>query len=295
MEALGPTSTVPDDARGAAIALGNFDGVHRGHQAVIASARDAAADARGVALGAAVFEPHPRRFFQPDAPPFRLQSTRQRARALGERRRAGSVRDRLRRGAGAIDATASSPSACCAICLARAHVSVGADFRFGKGRMGDAASLAALGAGVRLQRRRGRARDGRRREDLLDRDPRRHRRAATWTRPPRCSTRPWAIEGEVLRGFQRGARLRLSDGESCARRLCAPAAWRLRRARRSGRRRAVARRGERRREPDGRRAARAGARGAPVRFQRRSLRQDHRGRARSRSCATKRSSTTSKR
>ncbi|MFN3463626.1 MAG: adenylyltransferase/cytidyltransferase family protein, partial [Terricaulis sp.] len=83
MPSLGPTSTIPNDARGAAIALGNFDGVHVGHQAVIASARDAA-DELGVALGVAVFEPHPRRFFKPDAAPFRLQSPRQRARALGQ-------------------------------------------------------------------------------------------------------------------------------------------------------------------------------------------------------------------
>src|SRR5262245_55932160 len=68
-------------ARGAAIALGNFDGVHLGHQAVIASAR-AAAGAKGVALGVAVFEPHPRCVFQPDAPPFRLQTNEQRARTL---------------------------------------------------------------------------------------------------------------------------------------------------------------------------------------------------------------------
>ena len=83
MEALGPNATVPEDARGAAIALGNFDGVHLGHQAVIASAR-AVAEERRTRLGAAVFEPHPRRFFKPDLPPFRLQTPKQRARALGD-------------------------------------------------------------------------------------------------------------------------------------------------------------------------------------------------------------------
>src|SRR5262245_51498960 len=83
MPTLGPSATVPADARGASIALGNFDGVHRGHQAVIAAARRAAS-ALGAKLGAAVFEPHPRRYFQPDAPPFRLQSPAQRARALAE-------------------------------------------------------------------------------------------------------------------------------------------------------------------------------------------------------------------
>src|SRR5688572_9264579 len=83
MEAIGPNMTIPEDARGAAIALGNFDGVHLGHQAVIASAR-AVADDQDIALGAAVFEPHPRRFFKPDLPPFRLQTPKQRARSLGD-------------------------------------------------------------------------------------------------------------------------------------------------------------------------------------------------------------------
>src|SRR5262245_27867367 len=83
MPTLAPSSTIPHDARGAAIALGNFDGVHAGHQAVIASAR-AVAEQSGVALGVAVFEPHPRRFFKPDTAPFRLQTGPQRARALSE-------------------------------------------------------------------------------------------------------------------------------------------------------------------------------------------------------------------
>jgi riboflavin kinase/FMN adenylyltransferase len=67
--------------RGASIALGSFDGVHRGHQAVIALAAQAA-QASGAPLGVISFEPHPRRIFQPDAPPFRLMTTGQQARAL---------------------------------------------------------------------------------------------------------------------------------------------------------------------------------------------------------------------
>ncbi|HRK65059.1 MAG TPA: adenylyltransferase/cytidyltransferase family protein, partial [Terricaulis sp.] len=77
MRVHAPFSAIPDDARGAAIALGNFDGVHLGHQAVLSDAR-----AHGARLGVATFRPHPRRFFQPDAPPFRLQSAGQRAREL---------------------------------------------------------------------------------------------------------------------------------------------------------------------------------------------------------------------
>jgi riboflavin kinase/FMN adenylyltransferase len=67
--------------RGASVALGNFDGVHRGHQTVIALAAKAA-QASGAPLGVISFEPHPRRIFQPNSPPFRLMTTGQQARAL---------------------------------------------------------------------------------------------------------------------------------------------------------------------------------------------------------------------
>ena len=73
----GPPATL----KGAAVAIGAFDGVHRGHQAVIAEAR-AAAERLGAPLGVVSFDPHPRRWFQPDAEPFRLMSTDQMARAL---------------------------------------------------------------------------------------------------------------------------------------------------------------------------------------------------------------------
>ena len=62
---------VPAEWKGGAVALGNFDGVHKGHQALIGRAR-ARAEALGVPLVALTFEPHPRRFFVPDTGPFRL-------------------------------------------------------------------------------------------------------------------------------------------------------------------------------------------------------------------------------
>ena len=69
--------------RGAAVAFGNFDGVHRGHQHVIALAAKAAGATRAP-LGVVTFEPHPRRIFQPDAPSFRLMKPEQQARALAD-------------------------------------------------------------------------------------------------------------------------------------------------------------------------------------------------------------------
>ena len=72
---------LPDAVKGAAVAVGAFDGVHRGHQAVIADAK-AAADRLGAPLGVVSFDPHARRWFQKDAAPFRLMTADQMAPAL---------------------------------------------------------------------------------------------------------------------------------------------------------------------------------------------------------------------
>lgn len=201
MEALGPNATVPDDARGAAIALGNFDGVHLGHQAVIASAR-AVAEERGVALGAAVFEPHPRRFFKPDLPPFRLQSTRQRARALGEL----GVQEVFEIGFDAALSQSSDRDFAQRILrdlLGAAHVSVGADFRFGRGRMGDAASLEKLGGefGFTVSAI-APVSDGK--DKISSTAIREAIAAGDMGKAAAMLDRPWAIEGDVLKGFARG-------------------------------------------------------------------------------------------
>ena len=72
---------LPAEDRGAAVAMGNFDGVHRGHQKVIALAADAAR-AQGVPLGVITLAPHPRVYHRPDEPAFRLMKRDQQARAL---------------------------------------------------------------------------------------------------------------------------------------------------------------------------------------------------------------------
>jgi len=70
---------VPAEARGLAVALGNFDGIHAGHRAVIA-----AAQATGLKLGIATFEPPPRALFRPEDPPFRVFTPDRRNEALLE-------------------------------------------------------------------------------------------------------------------------------------------------------------------------------------------------------------------
>lgn len=75
------TADLPADARGAVVALGNFDGVHRGHQAVIGMAQRIARD-RNAPSAVMTFEPHPRSVFRPGEPPFRLSPFRVKARHI---------------------------------------------------------------------------------------------------------------------------------------------------------------------------------------------------------------------
>ena len=129
-------------------AIGNFDGVHRGHRALIDETRRFASGA-GALTGAVVFDPHPRRFFRPNDPPFLITTP--------------DERDRLLREAGAdailplrFDAALAGlrpeefVGAVLKEKLGLAGVVVGADFRFGAGRAGDAASLSALCAAAGL-------------------------------------------------------------------------------------------------------------------------------------------------
>lgn len=134
---------IAGDARGAVVAIGNFDGVHRGHQAVVARAASLA-DEMGVPLGVLVFEPHPREYFNAKAPTFRLTSFHSKARllerlgvdilyaltfdaAMAKMSAPDFVLDVLVKGLGAL------------------HVVVGYDFAFGRNRAGDVGVLGWMG------------------------------------------------------------------------------------------------------------------------------------------------------
>ena len=126
--------------KGASVAMGNFDGVHRGHQVVIDAARRPE-----VPLGVITFEPHPRQVFAPDAPPFRLmnaEARRNRLEKLGV--------DILYELPFTRDLAALPPETFARAVLVQglgvSHVVVGADFQFGKGRAGTAEVLCELGA-----------------------------------------------------------------------------------------------------------------------------------------------------
>jgi riboflavin kinase / FMN adenylyltransferase len=137
------SSGLPPDARGAAVAIGNFDGVHLGHQAVIGRAVERA-EALAIPSAALTFEPHPRMLFKPESEPFRLTPLRPKAhaiealgveilivlafdRALSLKSAEAFVEDVLVTG------------------MAVGHVVVGEDFVFGHDRLGTVESLARMG------------------------------------------------------------------------------------------------------------------------------------------------------
>jgi riboflavin kinase/FMN adenylyltransferase len=137
-------SSLPAESRGAVFALGNFDGVHRGHRAVINAARDIAAQSARP-FGVVTFEPHPRQYFRPEDPSFRLTPFRAKMHelselgcdlavslhfdsALAQYSAETFVTDMLAEGLGA------------------AHIVVGYDFVFGRGRGGTPDLLRQMGA-----------------------------------------------------------------------------------------------------------------------------------------------------
>jgi len=195
---------LPPADQGAAVALGNFDGVHLGHQRVIAGAAEAARRL-SAPLGVISFDPHPRRLFQPDEPAFRLMTTGQQARALAELGvdrlyilpfdfEMASFTDRefaekvLHQGLGV------------------RHVAVGFDISFGKGRTGSPEAMRAYGEefGFSVSVAEAAGAGGRKYSSSGVREALREGR-------PRDAAailgRPFAIEGVVHRGQQLGRQL----------------------------------------------------------------------------------------
>lgn len=191
--------SLPEAAQAATVALGNFDGVHRGHAHLIHAAHAARPDRP---LAVLTFEPHPRELFRPDDPPFRLSLSAERAAALAalgvsliyelpftpalsEMPADAFVADILAGGLGA------------------AHLACGPDFAFGHRRGGDTAFLerAAKARGIGLTivppfgDARGPISSTRIRRDLQDGYP--ERAAADLGRP-------WSIRGVVAHGDKRG-------------------------------------------------------------------------------------------
>ena len=143
MQIIRDYAYVNEADRGASVAIGNFDGVHIGHRSVIDIARRAGEDI-GAPLGVLTFEPHPREYFAPDAPPFRLMNPEARAHRLEKL----GVKKLYQLNFNA-NLSALTPEDFAANVirdgLGLKHVVVGADFCFGKGRAGNAADLQRFG------------------------------------------------------------------------------------------------------------------------------------------------------
>lgn len=196
---------VAREDRGASVAFGAFDGVHLGHRKVIAAAAQAARSL-GAPLGVISFDPHPRRWFRPDGPPFMLATQGQSEAAL-----AGLGVERLYYLPFDTEVARTSAEAFARDILAGGwgvrHVSVGFDFFFGRAREGDAAMLRGLGErygfGVTVVERMDSA-DG---EKLSSTAARKAVAAGDMATVSAILGRPFAIAGEVMRGRGLGAPL----------------------------------------------------------------------------------------
>ena len=215
MERLTPDQPLPAHLRGSILALGNFDGFHLGHQAVVNRAVARGHHERRPVI-VATFDPHPVRFFKPDVPPFRLTSLDQReesfAHAGGDAMLVFRFDQEL--------ATTTAEDFVAELLGARigaAGVVTGEDFTFGHKRGGNAEVLKTLGLKIGIAAEAvapvlldgTRISSGRIREALAEGNP----GAAT-----RLLSRPFAVQAVVKRGDGRGrdlgyptANLRLGD------------------------------------------------------------------------------------
>src|SRR5437899_7778291 len=135
-----PAAAIP---KGAVVAMGNFDGVHLGHRAVIAAALQMGR-AHGRPALAVTFEPHPRSFFSPNSPQFRLTDENNKLRLLAGTRLAGAVVMTFDKGR----ASTTAQDFIHHDLIERLGVSgiaVGYDFHFGKGRVGSPSLLVSEG------------------------------------------------------------------------------------------------------------------------------------------------------
>ncbi len=133
----------PADWRGGVVALGNFDGVHKGHQALLRHAAERAGTL-GVPLVALTFEPHPRRFFVADTGPFRLTLSPAKTRLLAEHKVQAVLAQRFDAAFAAVTADSFVDDVLLSGLGAR-HVVCGYDFTFGVRRTGNVEKLRQLG------------------------------------------------------------------------------------------------------------------------------------------------------
>jgi riboflavin kinase/FMN adenylyltransferase len=204
MHRLTHDEPLPEQLRGSVIALGNFDGFHLGHQAVVS---------RAIAMGfherrpviVATFEPHPVRFFKPDVPPFRLTSLDQRERLFAHAGADGMLVFNFDKAL----ATTSAEDFVAEILAKRLGVGAvvtGTDFTFGRGKKGNAETLRELGAaqGIETETVAAVIIDG---EPVSSSRVRQALAAGDTATATHLLTRDFSVQGIVQRGDQRGREL----------------------------------------------------------------------------------------
>jgi riboflavin kinase / FMN adenylyltransferase len=204
MQRLTLDGGVPDHLKGAIVALGNFDGFHLGHQAVVSRAVARAFHERRPVI-VATFDPHPVRFFKPEVPPFRLTTLDQREALFAH---AGADAMLVFEFGQKLASTSAEDfvSQLLAGRIGAAGVVTGDDFTFGRGRTGNVATLKTLGAhsGIAAEAVAQvlvdgeRVSSGRIRDALI---------AGETGAATRMLSRPYAVEGVVQRGDARGRAL----------------------------------------------------------------------------------------
>jgi len=204
MQRLTLDGGIPENLKGCVLALGNFDGFHLGHQAVVGRAVQRAFHERRPAI-VATFEPHPVRYFKPDVPPFRLTTLEQRqelfAHAGADAMLVFEFGEKLRE-----TSAEEFVSWLLAGKIGAAGVVTGDDFSFGKGRSGNIETLKTLGghSGIIAEAvdpvvvNGERVSSGRIRDALV---------AGDIGRATHLLSRDFAIEGMVQKGDQRGREL----------------------------------------------------------------------------------------
>jgi riboflavin kinase / FMN adenylyltransferase len=204
MQRLTLDGTIPEQFRGAIVALGNFDGFHLGHQAVVGRAVARGFHERRPVI-VATFEPHPVKYFKPDVPPFRLTTLDQRQALFAHAGADAMLVFEFGAALASLDAEQFVADVLAGQ-IGAAGVVTGDDFSFGKGRSGDVALLRTLGeqhgilaeAVSQVEVEGERVSSGRVRDALI---------AGDSAMATRLLTRDYAIEGIVQRGDQRGRTL----------------------------------------------------------------------------------------
>lgn len=194
----------PPELQGAVVAIGNFDGVHRGHRVVIAAARERA-QALNRPAAALTFEPHPRSFFHPNEPLFRLTDETAKLRLFAATGLAGAVVLTFDAALAALTADEFVQRVLVEQCGV-GGVAVGFNFYFGKGRQGSPEFLAARGRELGLavdivppfQLRGRRVSSGPIREALATGD---------MSGAADLLGYPWFVSGQVVPGDKRGREL----------------------------------------------------------------------------------------